>query len=644
MEQRELLDIINIIRDKSENGKLVIFVGAGVSRNVKGMPSWEDLVREMATEVGYSKCDTCKKKTRDCESKCLLKDVYTTDEFLKIPQHLFNADEEKYYEIIKKNFSISYKGAPLSQVIFDLNPTHIITTNYDHLLEQSTNPIRNNYEIIIEDKDICNPKKNNNYIIKLHGDIDKLSTIVLKEQDYLGFSETHKLIEPFFKLILAGYTILFIGYSLNDYNIKQTISWLNSVRSSNGVALDEPIGYVIFDEENISALHKVDLEKQNIAVVNVHDMPLIEDIPTEISNDIGKRLYSFLKVVNDFTLTNVFSLSNYLDDLVSGLGGAEFLPYKKLMQMLHLQIVNKDGNILNMRTENDFNRVQEICECNRPSAQRIKQLFVNAGISKIQFLNWHRISEGTKSFSISDFTQSDLFKDDAYQKYLTNDYAMLSKIVTSETDAFKKTFYLHFIQFYNKEVFEAYADISRKKLSPSHRLAYLYNQVMLDYIFKYTYSLGELREYAQGLSSKGQKQILSFYAELADGSKDKLLYINDELNKLRHLYDDKVITMGGTLGALYNIKNIAIEMYDFYFYNKLFFELRGDIKKIFARYIEAMLCTNGEYGENKADWFGNASKKDKYAIDFVDWLLLPNTFPQKTCKIYCEIIMLKTYI
>ena len=56
-----------------------------------------------------------------------------------------------------------------------------------------------------------------------------------------------------------------------------------------------------------------------------------------------------------------------------------------------------------------------------------------------------------------------------------------------------------------------------------------------------------------------------------DGSKDKLLYINDELNKLRHLYDDKVITMGGTLGALYNIKNIAIEMYDFYFYNKLFF-------------------------------------------------------------------------
>ena len=42
MNQRELLDIINIIRDKVDNGKLVVFVGTGVSRNVEGMPSWYD--------------------------------------------------------------------------------------------------------------------------------------------------------------------------------------------------------------------------------------------------------------------------------------------------------------------------------------------------------------------------------------------------------------------------------------------------------------------------------------------------------------------------------------------------------------------------------------------------------------------------
>lgn len=63
MNQRELLDIINIIRDKADNGKLVVFVGTGVSRNVEGMPSWYDLIKEMTTVVGYSKCDYYKHKS-----------------------------------------------------------------------------------------------------------------------------------------------------------------------------------------------------------------------------------------------------------------------------------------------------------------------------------------------------------------------------------------------------------------------------------------------------------------------------------------------------------------------------------------------------------------------------------------------------
>lgn len=76
------------------------------------------------------------------------------------------------------------------------------------------------YEVISEDRDLSAPEKNN-YIIKLHGDIDNLKTIVLKEQDYLSFSDAHKLLESFFKLLLAGSTILFIGYSLKDIDISR---------------------------------------------------------------------------------------------------------------------------------------------------------------------------------------------------------------------------------------------------------------------------------------------------------------------------------------------------------------------------------------------------------------------------------------
>ena len=44
----ELLNYISLFREKAEQGKLVIFVGAGVSCNVDGMPSWNKLIQNMA--------------------------------------------------------------------------------------------------------------------------------------------------------------------------------------------------------------------------------------------------------------------------------------------------------------------------------------------------------------------------------------------------------------------------------------------------------------------------------------------------------------------------------------------------------------------------------------------------------------------
>ena len=122
------------------------------------------------------------------------------------------------------------------------------------------------YEVISEDRDLSAPEKNN-YIIKLHGDIDNLKTIVLKEQDYLSFFDAHKLLESFFKLLLAGTTILFIGYSLKDIDISKAIYWLNQIRSDNVVVSNSPIGYAVFDEENVPAFREVEFEKKNISFV-----------------------------------------------------------------------------------------------------------------------------------------------------------------------------------------------------------------------------------------------------------------------------------------------------------------------------------------------------------------------------------------
>lgn len=156
----------------------------------------------------------------------------STDEFLKIPQYVFNKNQEQYKQILQENISAESIDAPLSSVIFDINPAHIITTNYDHLIEASSNILCEQYQIVVNDKDLLNAEKGK-YIIKMHGDISEVDSIVLKEQDYLDYSQRHVLIELFVKSLLTDHIVLFLGYSLNDYNIKLILGWLNYMRSQN---------------------------------------------------------------------------------------------------------------------------------------------------------------------------------------------------------------------------------------------------------------------------------------------------------------------------------------------------------------------------------------------------------------------------
>lgn len=91
----ELLNYISMFREKAEQGKLVIFVGAGVSCNVDGMPSWNALIQNMAKAIDYSRCDTCRHRLESCENTCLLKDDFSTDEALYRLLRLFFKKSER---------------------------------------------------------------------------------------------------------------------------------------------------------------------------------------------------------------------------------------------------------------------------------------------------------------------------------------------------------------------------------------------------------------------------------------------------------------------------------------------------------------------------------------------------------------------
>ena len=198
----------NII-DANNDNRLAIFVGAGVSKNseTKGLklPTWNDLIDD------------------------LKKDLELTDEtdFLKIAQlYYLEFKEHSYLKKLKDYFPDNIRPSLIHKQIFELNPQIIITTNWDTILEKAIEDNAYIYDVIRCDEDLVKSTLQKK-VVKMHGDF-KNHNIVFKEDDYLNYQYNFPLIENYIKSILSTHTVLFLGYSYNDINLKQIMKWLQN--------------------------------------------------------------------------------------------------------------------------------------------------------------------------------------------------------------------------------------------------------------------------------------------------------------------------------------------------------------------------------------------------------------------------------
>jgi hypothetical protein len=266
---KTIQQMITDIKKASNCERLVVFIGAGVSVN-SGYKLWDSLIGLFNEELKYSS------KTSQ----------FSTDEMLKIPQYYYNNNTERYNEIIKKEYG---KSPDQTNAIIDeslqLNPVHIITTNFDLLIEKSLeeNHIYGNtvhgslgkYSIIRSDDDFINASKNH-YLIKMHGDVKSLDSLVLKEEDYLQYSSSHTLIETFIKSLFVNYTFLFIGYGLGDYNIKLIMSWVDGVLHSQRKREDKDrVSYYFInsDSKPLNDCEKKYYRIKNVFVIESSEVP-----------------------------------------------------------------------------------------------------------------------------------------------------------------------------------------------------------------------------------------------------------------------------------------------------------------------------------------------------------------------------------
>ena len=262
--------------------KLVIFVGAGVSKN-SGLPTWGQLVQAFAEKIDYP-----------------TNGRLATEEYIRIPQYYYCLDESEghssYYSLLKSMLPENIRPNLLDELIVSLHPKHIVTTNFDTLLDQ----VASGYEVIREDKDLMTGISSH-YLLKLHGDIRQPEKLVFKEDDYLHYSHTHRLMETFLKSLLIDHVFLFVGYSLNDYNLKTFVSWIEYIAEEMHVKQQMHRNYFLS-----SSLHagkdylRKYYEGKGLEVIDLYQLPdevekQAESVP--LADDLGRRTYAVLELL-----------------------------------------------------------------------------------------------------------------------------------------------------------------------------------------------------------------------------------------------------------------------------------------------------------------------------------------------------------
>lgn len=565
------------IRKALDNNKLVIFVGAGVSAN-SNLPTWAELINIMAKELDYP---VNVSKSEDIEYK------YSNDEYIKIPQFLFDKDENKYLQILDSQLNIYTEPNSLNKLILQLLPNHIITTNYDKLIENADDVNVSQYQVISSDKDLLINQKEH-YIIKMHGDIETIKDVVLKEDDYLNYSNTHVLIETFIKSLLVDHTFLFVGYSLNDYNLKQIMSWVDFLSSKEFVQKQRHKNYIIQDRSpNVYEEKYWENKRLSIIDSSTISSDLVDKYKQDdLTKDNANRLYTCLKIINDEGVDiHLVKFSEFLLDRYSIFDPMDWIYIDDLLKVSRVKKVSyKEGTLFFYDSE-QFNNWKEASE-----NLQVCRYWSKAGITSLE----NSINKEEKTITIEQFDSDS----DAFLEYLLNyQYKLLNKKLEKTIKKRNSWFYYKsLVSMNNRTVIDFYTGNS-----PSYPVSdskwdlavFKFNRFLRGQLGRVTEnSKEELYRFVEMFSKKEKIAYNHLCSLINDGyniKKFKIAY--DDFTKLEKTYNNPPSFTTESYGNLPNIRSNVYQYFYFLRYNGLLLDNFTETISYFEQYIKSLLIS-----------------------------------------------------
>lgn len=198
-------------------GKLIPFVGAGLSKNL-GLPSFAELIDKIAVELGYDP-DVFRLNGNNLQ----LAGYYVATKgsigpLRSIMDRSFNPSDAE--------IEASVAHTLLAQMKLPL----IYTTNYDRIIERRFELLHLPVCTIANIDDIASAPADATQIVKFHGTFSDDESLVLTESNYFDRLEFESAIDIKLRADMLGKCLLFIGYSLDDINVRYMLYKLFKLR------------------------------------------------------------------------------------------------------------------------------------------------------------------------------------------------------------------------------------------------------------------------------------------------------------------------------------------------------------------------------------------------------------------------------
>ena len=265
-------DLVTAIR----NRQAILFAGAGVSMTV-GLPSWRTLIDHIRQEMGLDPA-----VVSDSDVNYL-----TLAEYYRIRMGSIGP----LRSWMDRSWTIPDEALRTSRVhelICQLDFPIVYTTNFDRNLETAFQLRGKDFVKIVSAKDIARVRDGVTQIVKFHGDFDDDQSIVIAETDYLDRLSFESPLDIKFRSDALGKTILFVGYSLSDMNIRLLLYRLWQTWRDSGYEQNRPPSYVFMMRPN--PIEEAVLKQWGIRMITEDtDRPedALEVFLTKLADEVG---------------------------------------------------------------------------------------------------------------------------------------------------------------------------------------------------------------------------------------------------------------------------------------------------------------------------------------------------------------------